>query len=183
MNKIQIYLIVGVFLFSLYTLPYILFPPLVTAQTPAVPTPVDYHLPYPGILPDHPLYSLKRFRDFLLITFNRHPLKKVELYLLFSDKKIAMSSDLLDKRKFDLTVDTLRESQSDLLKSAGVLLSSSQKNILPEGLADKVELAAKKHQEVIKNIFTAITDLKKREKINQALQFNNQAISLIQSAK
>ena len=39
----------------------------------ATPTPVDYNLPYPGILPDHPLYPLQKIRDWLLVTFTRDP--------------------------------------------------------------------------------------------------------------
>ncbi|OGG03920.1 hypothetical protein A2W14_05625 [Candidatus Gottesmanbacteria bacterium RBG_16_37_8] len=154
-----------------------------SAVQPATPTPVDYRLPYPGILPDHPLYPVKRFRDFLLLTFNRHPLKKIDLFLLLSDKKIGMSELLLSKRKVNLAVDTLLESQFDLLKAAFYLPDLSKNNLLPTGLSDKIELSAKKHQEIIGQISVSITDLKQKEKINQALQLISQANTLTQSVK
>jgi len=183
MKKIQKCLSVSIFLFSLIIFYSLLLTEQVSAQPPATPTPVDYQLPYPGILPDHPLYTFKKLRDWLLITFNRHPLKKAELYLLFSDKKIGMSDLLLEKRKLELAVDILVESQSDILKSASILPSLTQKSMLPAGLPDKIELATKKHKEIINADFKDLTDLKKQENVNRALLFNNQAISIVQSLK
>ena len=53
---------------------------------------IDYQLPYPGrILPDHPLWPLKAFRDklWLLVTLNRS--RQAELLLLFADKRLVSS--------------------------------------------------------------------------------------------
>src|SRR3989338_5370865 len=58
------------------------------------PTPVilsDYTLPYPGLLPDHPLYNLKALRDKILLWFTKDEVKLVELNPLISHKKIKFN--------------------------------------------------------------------------------------------
>jgi len=152
------------------------------AQTPINPTPVDYDLPYPGILPDHPLYPLKELRDDLLYFFTSSPQKKAELNLLFADKKIGMFKSLLEKNKVELALDSVVESQSELLKAASLIPSLKQKNILPVGLPDKISLAAKKHLQEM-NIMRQTANLNAGEKLNQALKLNNQASSIIDSNK
>src|SRR3989304_4320145 len=73
------------------------------------PTPaplVEYDLPYPGILPDHPLYFLKLIRDKILILSARNLTKKSELYLLFADKHLSMGQLLRGKGNLDLSTTT-----------------------------------------------------------------------------
>src|SRR3989304_6415715 len=55
---------------------------------------IVYQLPYPGILPDHPLYTLKAVRDRIQVFLTRDNLKKAEIYLLYSDKRLAMGQEL-----------------------------------------------------------------------------------------
>ena len=52
---------------------------------------VDYQLPYPGMLPDNPLYFLKVFRDNLTSFFINKPLDKAHFDLLQSDKDVEAS--------------------------------------------------------------------------------------------
>lgn len=154
-----------------------------SAQTPVNPTPVDYQLPFPGILPDHPLYTLKKIRDWLLFTFNSNPVKKIELNLLFADKKIGMAQNLVEKKQFSLGLDIILESQTDLLKSAQELPDLSENNLLPVGLPDKIELSTKKHREIINELKSQIPNEYEKGKIKQALKLNDQAINLISSIK
>ena len=44
-------------------------------------TTVKYELPYPGILPDNPLYFLKQIRDWIMERLITDPLKKIEFYM------------------------------------------------------------------------------------------------------
>ena len=46
---------------------------------------IDYALPYPGILIDHPLYFLKNIRDLIMERIITEPGKKVEFAILQSD--------------------------------------------------------------------------------------------------
>ena len=167
---------------SLLTSYFLLLTSNVFAQTPVSPTPVDYTLPYPGVLPDHPLYPLKRVRDNLLYFFARSSVNKIEISLLFADKKIGMAKNLLEKNKDKLALETVIESQSDLLKAAKLVPELNKKNILPVGLTDKISLAAKKHLEEISKM-GGFGNLNESEKLNQARRLNNQANSLIDSIK
>lgn len=59
----------------------------------------EYILPYPGILPDHPLYIFKKFRDAILEMLISDPIRKVEFYILQSDKEISAADFLRMKNK------------------------------------------------------------------------------------
>ncbi|MBI3576483.1 hypothetical protein HY086_00365, partial [Candidatus Gottesmanbacteria bacterium] len=58
---------------------------------------VEYLLPYPGILPDNPLYFLKAARDKIIEFLIADPVRKAEFYILQSDKRLGMTSMLLEK--------------------------------------------------------------------------------------
>lgn len=59
----------------------------------------EYILPYPGILPDHPLYIFKKFRDSILEMLISDSVRKVEFYILQSDKEISAADFLRMKNK------------------------------------------------------------------------------------
>src|SRR3989344_1770388 len=60
---------------------------------------VDYDLPYPGLLPDHPLYFLKMMRDSAIGFLISDPLKKAEFDLLQADKRLNSGLYLLHNDK------------------------------------------------------------------------------------
>src|SRR5260221_7243175 len=80
---------------------FVVFPPKVafaqelmvspTATSSPTPTVVQYDLPYPGILPDNPLYTLKVIRDEVVSFFISDPLKKASFDILQADKRIGAS--------------------------------------------------------------------------------------------
>lgn len=89
-----------------------------TSVTPAPsPTSVDYQLPYPGILPGSPLYSLKMVRDRIMDIFISDPLKKANFYLLQADKRVASALLLYQKGDEKMAATTLSKSQKYLEKS------------------------------------------------------------------
>ena len=149
----------------------------------AFPTPVDYSLPYPGLIPDHPLYPLKRLRDWLLIVFTRDPVKKIELHILLADKKLVMGELLYDKRKTKLSVETFYEGEIEQSNAVAVLSVYKTSDNPPVGLTDKLELSVKKHKEVMLGISAGVTDIELQKKLQQALSMNNRAYSQIQSLK
>lgn len=93
-------------------------PILTTSATPS-PTPIiiDYQLPYPGILPGSPLYSLKMIRDRIMDILISDPIKKANFYLLQADKRTASSLMLFEKGDDELADTTLSKSQKYLEKS------------------------------------------------------------------
>jgi hypothetical protein len=153
-----------------------------TASITPVPT-IEYSLPFPGILPDHPLYGLKLMRDKILIMFTRNPVRKTHLNLLLADKKLVMGQLLWEKNDFDLSISTLYEGEKLLLISATGLSDLKTQNNLPEGLADKIELAAKKHQEVIKQLTIVTGNENLKQQLTQISAMTNQTIQQVLSTK
>lgn len=154
-----------------------------TVLAQATPTPVDYNLPYPGLLPDHPLYPLKRIRDFMILTFTRDRVKKVNVLLLLSDKKLAMGQILFEKQNYHLGVKTITEGEKYLLPAADNLSRLKTDDTLPPGLADKLLLAAEKHQELISKLSSTLSDNQYLTILNEGLSYNHQATTQIQSVK
>lgn len=74
----------------------------------------DYTLPYTGLLPDSPLYPLKKMRDSVWVFFTRDNMKKAELLLLLSDKKIVMAQVLADKGKWERALEIAHDSEEDI---------------------------------------------------------------------
>ncbi len=72
----------------------------------------DYTLPYPGLLPDNPLYVIKTIRDRIVTFFISDPLKKSSFNLLQSDKRLEASWYLLKKdvKNNSLALSTLSKS-------------------------------------------------------------------------
>ena len=124
---------------------------------------VSYDLPYPGILPDNPLYFLKAVRDNLIGYLITDPLKKSEYDLLQSDKRLSASKKLLEEGKVDLSITTLSKSGNyffNAIDKAAVAKSQGQD---ANPILDKLLNASNKHQEII---FQMTKDLKgDREKI------------------
>lgn len=73
--------------------------PMIVASDSASGANDEYILPYPGILPDHPLYILKKFRDSILEMLISDSVRKVEFYILQSDKEISATDFLRMKNK------------------------------------------------------------------------------------
>ncbi len=85
------------------------------AQAPSSATkfpPVNYTLPYPGILPNNPLYKIKVARDMLVGFFISDPLKKAEYDLSLTDKRTEAAQMLYDSGNQALALDTISKAQN-----------------------------------------------------------------------
>lgn len=113
------------------------------------PTPLEYALPYPGILPDHPLYFLKRLRDTILLRLVSSPLRKVEFYILLSDKRLNMSISLMESGKEELALKTSEEAIGFLRmaeKDIFMIAAGAEPGV--NSLKDKLDNSLLKHSEV-----------------------------------
>lgn len=155
--------------------------PIISLLTP--PPTNDYDLPYPGLLPDHPLYLIKALRDRILLFVTHDRLKKVQLNLLFGDKRLVMGQLLWEKGSLDLSSSTFTKAEKYLLSASLGLVMLKKQNSLPPGIADKVELAAKKHEEVILKLINITSDEVRKQNLNQSLGVNHQATQQIQLTK
>ncbi len=121
----------------------------INAPTPT-PEFVKYDLAYPGILPDHPLYKLKVLRDKISFALISDPAKKIDLYLLKTDKEILATAMLIDKGKIDLAAQTALKAEHNFT------LLTQEMHRLPkapkEELYKKLNTASLKHQEVLASL-------------------------------
>lgn len=118
---------------------------------------VVYQLPYPGILPDHPLYFLKVTRDQIQAFLTRDNVKKAQLYLLYSDKRLAMAQALEKKGKTSLALTTLSKGEKYFLKIPPLLGQASEQGASPTAeFVDRVKTSNSKHKEAISEMLQEI---------------------------
>jgi hypothetical protein len=115
---------------------------------------VNYTLPYPGILPDHPLYPVKALRDRILEFLIRDPQRKADFYLLMADKRLNMGIALTEKRNYELAESTIFKGEEYFLKGANLLESEkiAGSKSITSGQVARYKTAAIKHLEVIRHL-------------------------------
>ncbi|HLB61067.1 MAG TPA: DUF5667 domain-containing protein [Patescibacteria group bacterium] len=117
------------------------------------PDEIEYLLPYPGILPDHPLYPLKLMRDRLLDFLIRDPLKRLEFNLLMADKRLNMGIFLTEKAKYELAEETVSKGEKYFVKAIDNLYQVKEQNReVRNELVEKFKTANAKHEEVINQL-------------------------------
>lgn len=111
---------------------------------------IKYDLAYPGMLPDNPLYKLKVLRDKIAVRLISDPQKKIDYYLLQTDKGILASAMLVDKGNVDLAAQTALKAEHNY-----TLLTQEQYKLskkLDDELFKKLKIASLKHQEVLASL-------------------------------
>ena len=73
-----------------------------------------YKFPQARTLPDDPIYSFKRIRDFLWLNFSGSVINKSDVALFIADKKMAEVQALLSKGKIELALATSRDALNKL---------------------------------------------------------------------
>jgi len=135
---------------------------------------IDYVLPYPGILPDHPLYFLKAIRDKLLDFFTRDYIKKAQLYLLFSDKRANMAIGLAKKGKWGLMISTVSKGEKYTLKIIQLLETSKKQGASAESdFILRAKLSNDKHREIIETLLKDVPQ-GERKGLEEVLNLNKQ---------
>ena len=118
---------------------------------------VIYNLPYPGLLPDSPLYITKIIRDRITDFLTRDNLKKAELYLLYSDKRTSMSLVLASKGKSQLAIDTFAKGEKYFLKIPELLRSAKKQGTqAPSSFVETLKLSNAKHKELIEELIKTL---------------------------
>lgn len=110
---------------------------------------VEYDLPFPGILPDSPLYFLKVIRDNLLNVLIADPLKKADYSLLMADKRLASANALVDKKNYALAITTLSKAGNYFDKAIQSSAKAKAEGRDVGQILDKLLVASQKHQEII----------------------------------
>lgn len=128
-----------------------------SAMPATVAASIQYELPYPGILPDHPLYFLKVFRDRFVGFLINDPVKKSEFNLLQSDKKLYSALMLMDKKEQDLAVDTLSKSNNYMHMAILDAQRAQKAHKSVSDVVSQLQTSIDKHKELI-------TDMTKQSK-------------------
>ena len=128
-------------------------------ETSVTPSPiekdkkVEYELPYPGLLPDSPLYSLKAFRDAIIGFLISDPLKKANFYLLQADKRLSAGLSLIENKKnYSLAESTISKGENYFEKAIGKVQEAKTQGMDIKDIASRLLTSSKKHQEVIANL-------------------------------
>jgi len=148
-----------VFIFAVYYLIAFLSPafaqaPTGTSEEGATKSAekIDYSLPYPGILPDNPLYFLKAIRDRIISFIISDPVKKAEFNLLTSDKRIYASLMLAEKDKPALAISTLSKGNNYFHNAIGNASEAKKMGKDVDTVLHNMEKSIKKHQEVLEMV-------------------------------
>ena len=150
-HKFLIFYISAFLLFLTYFFQITVFAQNNTSESSASAK-VEYVLPYPGALPDSPVYFLKALRDRLVSYLINDPLKKAEFNLLTSDKKANAALYLADQKKYELSVTSFSKSTNYFVEGVAKLKEAFDLEKDGQSVLGHMQLSVVKHQEVLKSI-------------------------------
>jgi hypothetical protein len=130
--------------------------------TPTPTSAPEYILPYPGVMPDNPLYFLKSIRDSIMEWLITDPGRKIDYYILQSDKQLNSGIMLGLANKKALVPKVMSESLLAMKKA--VDLASTSTNLTREmklGAADKIERSLGKHEQVLGELLDKAAETEK----------------------
>jgi hypothetical protein len=120
---------------------------------------INYELPYAGtVLPDNPLWNLKALRDKIWYAITISPLRKAELALLFSDKRLAAAQTLFENKKANTAISTLTKGEKYLETAVEDEKAASAKGFDTSEFLNKLATAALKHREVIESLMPLVPE-------------------------
>lgn len=112
----------------------------------------DYQLPYPGLLPDSPFYTLKTVRDRIVEFLIADPLKKTEFYLHQADKRLNTGAFLARSGKYDLAQSTISKGENYFEQSLSAAQEAKMQGMDIGGMLNRFPQAARKHKNVLKDL-------------------------------
>lgn len=136
-----------------------------TSKSTTMVKKVDYLLPFPGILPDNPLYFLKAGRDRVMDFLIVDPVRKAEFYILQADKRLGMTVQLLDKGNTTLAETTLSKGETYMEKAVSTAINyKAGGKEVPGYVVDRLTKSLAKHIEVLSErtfFFSILEQVKK----------------------
>lgn len=122
---------------------------------------VDYYLPYPGILPDHPLYWLKMLRDRLMLLFTRNPLERWQRLLLYADKRIGAAQALINGGKSELGLTTATKAEKYYSQAVELVLNLEKEKKAGWSEKERLIKAGERHRQICQILKSKVNDEKK----------------------
>ncbi len=111
---------------------------------------INYQLPYPGILPDNPLYFFKVLRDKIEEFLISDSQEKAKFDLLSADKRLSMGIALSDKKEYSLSETTISKGENyfeDGIRN--IERVEKEGRAVDPSILVSYDLSSKKHKEVI----------------------------------
>lgn len=108
----------------------------------------EYLLPFPGILPDHPLYFFKQVRDGIMDRLIVDPIRKAEFLVLQADKRLNMGKALVEQGKGALAEEIVSKGEKYMERAiSGLGAYKSMGRTVPASTTDKIGRSMEKHVE------------------------------------
>jgi hypothetical protein len=143
--------------------------------------PVNYYLPYPGILPDHPLYWLKMVRDRIMLWTTRDPLQQYQRLLHYSDKRIGAAKALIEGGQPELGVTTATKAEKYLEQAVSQYKKLDAAGKINPETKERLERATEKHQELVEGFLLQVPDQAKAG-LNRVLETTKMSRGAVQGA-
>lgn len=119
----------------------------------------DYLLPYPGILPDHPLYFLKALRDRILEGLIVDPLRKAEFYILQADKRLNMGLFFNNQGKNTQMEEVISKGEKYMEKAVSGLVALKTTGVqIPASVVDRLEKSLVKHTQILEGLIAQVNE-------------------------
>jgi len=128
---------------------------------------VEYYLPYPGVLPDSPLYKLKAMRDRVMLLLIFDEVRRAEKELLYADKRVGAALALAEGGKMDLAVSTATKAEKYLERAVIRVRKLSKLGRDVKSIEMTLEKAIAKHKEILESK----PEFNPALKINETLTF------------
>ena len=112
---------------------------------------VEYYLPYPGILPDSPLYPLKALRDRVRLWTTFDEGRRADLELMYADKRINAAAALFEGNKPSLGVSTASKAEKYLEQAVSRTLEQRGEGEDVKSRLLSLKNSSLKHLELLKN--------------------------------
>jgi Domain of unknown function (DUF5667) len=143
---------------------------------------IEYYLPYPGLLPDSPLYKVKALRDRIAFWLTFGEQDKARRELLYADKRINAAIFLVQGGKINLGVSTATKAEKYLESAVNRAIGEAKAGRDVKSLLSELAKACSKHLEVLDGLIQKVggegqkslqvvygTTQVSLEKVNQAL--------------
>ena len=127
---------------------------ILLSPTPSPTQAIVYEMPYPGLLPDSPLYFLKTARDNVIGFLINDPFKKATFNLLQADKRFQAGIMLYqkDENKKELAFTTISKGHNYLEDAITKALDAKSHKVEVADLTSKIELSTKKQRQTLKQL-------------------------------
>jgi len=113
---------------------------------------VNYDLPYPGLLPDSPLYFLRIIRDWSVGFLISDPLKKSEFDLLQADKRLNAGIYLFNDGKISLAFSTISKAENYFQEAIDKMKEAKMEGRDINGTNGNLENALRKHKQELSSL-------------------------------